>query len=100
MNTFNVFMIGVGGQGIGLLSEVLIRAADRAGHRVKGVDTHGLAQRGGPVISHLRLGDEVDNSLTGTITLVGNDISIQPRAYLPQGTVATEDACGGRCYDK
>jgi len=48
----------------------------------------------------LRLGDQVDNSLTGTITLVGNDISIQPGAYLPQGTVATEDACGGRCYDK
>ena len=48
----------------------------------------------------LRLGDQVDNSLTGTITLVGNDISIQPEAYLPQGTVATEDACGGRCYDK
>ena len=34
------------------------------------------------------------------MTLVGNDISIQPEAYLPQGTVATEDACGGRCYDK
>jgi len=48
----------------------------------------------------LRLGDHVDNSLTGTITLVGNDISIQPEAYLPQGTIATEDASGGRCYDK
>lgn len=48
----------------------------------------------------LRLGDQVDNSLTGTITLVGNDISIQPGAYLPQGTVATEDAFGGRSYDK
>jgi len=44
----------------------------------------------------LRLGDQVDNSLTGTITLVGNDISIQSGTYLPQGTVATEDACGGR----
>ena len=48
----------------------------------------------------IRLGDQVDNSLTGTITLVGNDISIQNGAYLPQGTVATEDASGGRCYDK
>jgi glucose-1-phosphate adenylyltransferase len=48
----------------------------------------------------LRLGDQVDNSLTGTITMVGNDISIQSGAYLPQGTVATEDACGGRSYDK
>lgn len=57
MNPFNAYLIGVGGQGIGMLSEILIRAADHAGHRVKAVDTHGLAQRGGTVISHLRLGD-------------------------------------------
>ena len=57
MKAFNIFMIGVGGQGIGLLSEVLLRAADDAGLRVKAVDTHGLAQRGGVVISNLRIGD-------------------------------------------
>ena len=49
-------MIGVGGQGIGLLSEILIRAADAAGLPVVGCDTHGLAQRGGVVVSHLRIG--------------------------------------------
>lgn len=54
--TYNVYMIGVGGQGIGLLSEVLIRACDHAGLSVCGVDTHGLAQRGGTVESHLRIG--------------------------------------------
>jgi indolepyruvate ferredoxin oxidoreductase, beta subunit len=59
MKTFNVYLIGVGGQGIGLLSEILLRAADHAGHRVMGVDTHGLAQRGGVVVSHLRIGDKV-----------------------------------------
>jgi glucose-1-phosphate adenylyltransferase len=48
----------------------------------------------------LRLGDEVDNSLTGTITLVGNDIGIPPGTYLPQGTVATGDTCAGGSYDK
>lgn len=57
MKAFNIFMIGVGGQGIGLLSEVLLRAADDAGLQVKAVDTHGLAQRGGVVVSHLRIGD-------------------------------------------
>lgn len=56
MSPFNVFMIGVGGQGIGLFSEVLIRAADAAGLAVVGCDTHGLAQRGGTVVSHLRIG--------------------------------------------
>lgn len=53
---FDVFMIGVGGQGIGLLSETLLRAADAAGLPARGVDTHGLAQRGGTVTSHLRIG--------------------------------------------
>lgn len=53
---FNVYMCGVGGQGIGLLAEILARAADYAGHEVRGCDTHGLAQRGGMVTSHLRLG--------------------------------------------
>jgi indolepyruvate ferredoxin oxidoreductase beta subunit len=63
MSPFNVFMIGVGGQGIGLLSEVLIRAADAAGLVVVGCDTHGLAQRGGTVISHLRIGASAHSPL-------------------------------------
>ena len=46
-----------------LLSEVLLRAADDAGLRVKAVDTHGLAQRGGVVVSNLRLGDKVFSPL-------------------------------------
>jgi len=53
---FNIYLCGVGGQGIGLLSELLSRAADHAGLEVHGCDTHGLAQRGGMVTSHLRLG--------------------------------------------
>ncbi|MEJ2041523.1 MAG: 2-oxoacid:acceptor oxidoreductase family protein, partial [Desulfosarcinaceae bacterium] len=59
MKAYNIFMTGVGGQGIGLLSEVLIRAADHAGFTVKAVDTHGLAQRGGIVTSQLRIGSTV-----------------------------------------
>lgn len=54
---FEIFMIGVGGQGIGLLSEILIRAVDYSGQICVGVDTHGLAQRGGIVSSHLKIGD-------------------------------------------
>jgi indolepyruvate ferredoxin oxidoreductase, beta subunit len=55
----NIYLCGVGGQGIGLLAEVMIQACVKAGLQVKGVDTHGLAQRGGIVTSHLRLGDGV-----------------------------------------
>ena len=63
MKQFSIYMIGVGGQGIGLLSEVLIRAADHAGMNVKGVDTHGLAQRGGIVVSRLKIGPEIHSPL-------------------------------------
>lgn len=63
MRPFNVYMIGVGGQGIGLLSEALIRAADAAGLAVVGCDTHGLAQRGGTVVSQLRIGEGAHSPL-------------------------------------
>lgn len=53
---YNVYITGVGGQGIGLLAEVLARAAGHAGLEARGCDTHGLAQRGGAVSSFLRLG--------------------------------------------
>jgi indolepyruvate ferredoxin oxidoreductase beta subunit len=59
MTTFNVYLAGVGGQGIGLLSEMILRSADHAGLQVKGVDTHGLAQRGGIVVSQIRMGRNV-----------------------------------------
>jgi indolepyruvate ferredoxin oxidoreductase beta subunit len=59
----NIHLIGVGGQGIGLLSEVLIRAADHAGFSVTGVDTHGLAQRGGIVVSQIKIGETIHSPL-------------------------------------
>lgn len=60
---FNIYLTGVGGQGIGMLSEILLRAADHAGLPVKGVDTHGLAQRGGIVASQIRIGAGVHSPL-------------------------------------
>jgi indolepyruvate ferredoxin oxidoreductase beta subunit len=59
MRAFNIHLCGVGGQGIGLLSEIILRAVDHAGFAAKAVDTHGLAQRGGIVVSQIRLGDAV-----------------------------------------
>ncbi len=59
----NIYMAGVGGQGIGLLSEALIRAYDYAGLEVRGADTHGLAQRGGMVSSTVRVGPDVFSPL-------------------------------------
>jgi len=59
MSAINIYMTGVGGQGIGLLSEVISRACLDAGYAIHGCDTHGLAQRGGTVVSQLRLGEGV-----------------------------------------
>ena len=59
----NIYLTGVGGQGIGMISEILLRAIDHAGLKVKAVDTHGLAQRGGIVVSHLRCGDNINSPL-------------------------------------
>jgi indolepyruvate ferredoxin oxidoreductase beta subunit len=66
VTTFNIYLCGVGGQGIGLISEIILRAADHAGQRVKSVDTHGLAQRGGIVVSQVRLGSGVQSPLIPT----------------------------------
>jgi len=68
----NIYLTGVGGQGIGLLSEAILRACDHAGLPCKGVDTHGLAQRGGIVESHIRVGEDCFSPLIepGTADLV------------------------------
>ena len=55
---FNIYLCGVGGQGIGVLAAALAQAADRAGIKTIACDTHGLAQRGGVVSSHIRLGGD------------------------------------------
>ena len=58
---FNIHLCGVGGQGIGLLAATLLRAIAPGGAPVRGVDTHGLAQRGGIVVSQLRVGARAHN---------------------------------------
>ncbi|MHB8122101.1 MAG: indolepyruvate oxidoreductase subunit beta [Desulfuromonadaceae bacterium] len=55
----NVLLVGVGGQGILLASEILSEAAMLAGFDVKKSEIHGMSQRGGSVVSHVRYGLEV-----------------------------------------
>ena len=55
----NVFLAGVGGQGILLASEILGEAFLRGGYDVKKSEVHGMAQRGGAVTTHLRFGPRV-----------------------------------------
>ena len=59
----NVLLAGVGGQGVLLGSEVIAEVAALAGFEVKKSEVHGMAQRGGSVVSHLRFGAEVFSPL-------------------------------------
>ncbi|MGO0123517.1 indolepyruvate oxidoreductase subunit beta [Desulfothermobacter acidiphilus] len=55
----NILVAGVGGQGILLVGKLIARAAQLAGFQVKTSEIHGMAQRGGSVITHVRYGPEV-----------------------------------------
>jgi indolepyruvate ferredoxin oxidoreductase beta subunit len=57
--TTNVLISGVGGQGVILASYVLSQAAMAEGYDVKQSEVHGMSQRGGSVVSHLRFGEKV-----------------------------------------
>ncbi len=59
----NILMVGVGGQGVLLASEILSEVMMRAGHDVKKSEVHGMAQRGGSVSSHVRFGPKVYSPL-------------------------------------
>jgi indolepyruvate ferredoxin oxidoreductase beta subunit len=54
-----VLIVGVGGQGVILVSKVLAALAQAKGHEVKQSEVHGMAKRGGTVFSHVRFGPEV-----------------------------------------
>ena len=54
----NVLLTGVGGQGTVLAAKVLAQAAQAKGWRVRTAETIGMAQRGGSVVSHVRMGDD------------------------------------------
>ena len=55
----NIIMVGVGGQGVILASEIVAEVMMRAGFDVKKSEVHGMAQRGGMVNSHVRFGQKV-----------------------------------------
>jgi len=59
MKEFNIVLAGVGGQGILLAAEVLGTAAIKGGLNVRVSELHGMAQRGGAVVSNVRIGEKV-----------------------------------------
>lgn len=57
MKKIHMILSGLGGQGILFMTRVLAGTALRKGVNVLGAETHGMAQRGGSVVSHLKIGD-------------------------------------------
>lgn len=53
----DILLCGVGGQGTVLAAKILAAAAMNAGERARSAETIGMAQRGGSVTSHVRIGD-------------------------------------------
>jgi indolepyruvate ferredoxin oxidoreductase beta subunit len=113
----NIAIVGVGGQGILLASELLAQAALGAGYAVKKNELHGMAQRGGSVVSEVRFGEtvyspvipegaadglvalELLEALRGTHRLraggfvVADDLRIRPSVSPPGAPAYPEDVC-------
>jgi indolepyruvate ferredoxin oxidoreductase beta subunit len=54
---YQIFLAGVGGQGILSVTDILCNAAVEMGFTIRGSETHGMSQRGGSVFSNVRFGD-------------------------------------------
>ncbi|MEA1961342.1 MAG: indolepyruvate oxidoreductase subunit beta [Bacillota bacterium] len=55
----NILIVGVGGQGTLLTSRIIADVAVQMGHDVKVTEVHGMAQRGGSVVSEVRFGEKI-----------------------------------------
>src|SRR5512136_1340955 len=59
----NIILAGVGGQGNVRGAQILGSAVVMFGLHARVSDVYGIAQRGGPVVSHVRMGDEIHGSM-------------------------------------
>ncbi len=81
----NILFSGVGGQGILLASELTAYAQLEAGFDVKKSEVHGMAQRGGSVVAHLKYGERVYSPLIepGTADIQVAFEELEAARYLP-----------------
>ena len=111
--TDDIILCGVGGQGTILASKLLASAAMGRDLPVKTAETIGMAQRGGSVLSHVRIGEGAASPLIGTrraslIIAFEPAEAVRQLAFLrPGGTVVVSDRpivpasalVGGPAYD-
>ncbi len=63
MNNLNIMLVGVGGQGTLLASRVLGTVALKMGYDVKVSEVHGMSQRGGSVVTYVKMGEKIYSPL-------------------------------------
>ena len=63
MNKLDIMLVGVGGQGTLLASRVLGAVAMKRGYDVKVSEVHGMSQRGGSVVTYVKMGEKVYSPL-------------------------------------
>lgn len=96
-NQNQIVISGVGGQGVLFITRLLAEAAIVKGLAVFTSETHGMAQRGGTVISHLKVGASFASPLInpgradGLIALKAENL-LQHHGYLQPGAWATVNA--------
>lgn len=62
----NIVFSGIGGQGIVVASDIFCEAALSDGLDVAKAEVHGMAQRGGSIVAHVRVGDKIESPLIET----------------------------------
>ncbi|HPR41706.1 MAG TPA: indolepyruvate ferredoxin oxidoreductase subunit beta [Candidatus Methanofastidiosa archaeon] len=90
---YSIVISGVGGQGVLVASQIIANAAIKKGMKVRVGETHGMAQRGGSVIAHVRFGDDIYGSITpqgeGDIMLAFEPVeSLRYIEYMREGGFA------------
>ena len=118
--SFDILIVGIGGQGTILASNILGEACLIEGRHVKGAETHGMAQRGGSVESHIRIGGQFGPLIvpgqadllisfdllealryshylkTGGMMVVNRHLVLPTSVFTQKITVPTEDEIIGR----
>jgi indolepyruvate ferredoxin oxidoreductase len=69
----SLFLMGIGGTGVVTVNQILGTAALLDGKHVAGLDQTGLSQKGGPVVSHLRIAD-IEADVAGKVAVAEADL--------------------------
>ncbi|HBF90857.1 MAG TPA: indolepyruvate ferredoxin oxidoreductase family protein, partial [Hyphomonas atlantica] len=92
---WNVLFTGVGGTGVTTVAAVLAMAAHVDGNAASSLDMTGLAQKGGPVLSHIRFAKEPEMISTGKVPPASADLIIACDLVVAAGGGGPRAAGGG-----